>query len=192
MVEENNREIRKQYTLRKETIECVRAEFSEDWPQHTINRFIEALAWICPNSRSFVGSSNRELMLLELDRMESVKNLTRQLVAVMDYGPTMSARLLWEVLGEAGFENLNQANKEADAWIEEFAHLRQGTGGQDVSPSATFVAVVAHHWCQCFPKLKPKPGGNFLRVCNALVTFEELPFNITSTAIKKGLKLELF
>jgi hypothetical protein len=124
--------------------------------------------------------------------MESVRSLTRQLVAVMAHRPTISADMLWDVLGEAGFENLNQANKEADAWIEKFAYLRQGAGGQDVSPSATFVAAVAHQWRKCFRDLTPKPNGNFLRVCNALVTFEDLPFKLTATAIKRGLKGDLF
>lgn len=192
MVEDYNEEIRKQYKLRPETIECIRAEFSEDWTPHEINRFIDVLAWLCPNTRRFASPSNRELLLLELASMESVRSLTRQLVAVMAHGPTMSGDMLWDVLGEAGFENLNQANKEADAWIEKFAYLRQGAGGQDVSPSATFVAAVAHQWRKCFRDLTPKPNGNFLRVCNALVTFEDLPFKMTATAIKKGLKGDLF
>ncbi|MFM6990699.1 MAG: hypothetical protein ACKOWD_05265 [Rhodoferax sp.] len=192
MAEDHNEQIRKQYKLRPETIECIYAEFSKDWTPHQINRFIDVLAWLCPNTRSFPSPSNTELLLLELARMESVKDLTRQLVALMAYGPTTSADMLWDVLGDAGHENLNRANKEAEAWIDKHAFLRQGTGGQDVSASATFVACVAYWWRKCFRDLPPKPNGNFLRVCNALVTFESLPFKITPTAIKKGLKGDLF
>ncbi len=188
------------YKLRDQTAAQVRDILRKYQPQE-VTRFIEALNAGCPNLRGLVFDTAGPQSDLEIARR--MRNHAAGLLALLSN--EKSFFVAWAYMDiESRYPDLMRSlihvKDQAGEWIAENTYKRttengkstEKQDGRDISRNVFFVAIIAAYWRQSFLNEDIQPHGDFKQVCDLLVDLESLPFNVTRTAIKKGLSLNLY
>lgn len=181
---------RAQYQVRTETAEMVRQELQGIAFDRDIEKFIQALGPVLPNTRDLARRTDTEELNAELDEMEGLYRLSSRLLAHLNHSKASPRLLALDALGEEGIEALRTISNESRQWIDNFEHRRAKQNGPKNDDTAWFVALMAIHWQKQMPDTPITPSGAFKRVCEQIVRLEGLPFKITRPAIERGVQIQ--